>query len=158
VSDLTRFSRETGDALNIVKKIQKTYGIKIVSAGRGMIYDCNDYNSFFMMGLEFLLGNTENIKRTNDINGGIYTAKAVSQRYIGARPPFGYRREGKGKNSILVIIEEEAAVIRFIYDAYLRHVPIAVIEEDAKDRGLRRTRHSLIEGILTCPIYSSQPM
>src|SRR6267142_151364 len=32
VSDLTRFSREVGDAVNIAKKIQKTYGIRIVSA------------------------------------------------------------------------------------------------------------------------------
>jgi DNA invertase Pin-like site-specific DNA recombinase len=112
VSDLTRFSRELGDAVNIVKKIQKTYGIRIVSAGRGAIYDCTDHNSFFMMALEFLLGNTENLKRMNDINGGIYTAKAINQRYIGPRPPFGYRREGKGKNSILVIVEEEATVIR----------------------------------------------
>jgi len=28
-------------------------------------------------GLEFLMGNSENIKRQNDINAGIYTAKAV---------------------------------------------------------------------------------
>ncbi len=81
VSDLTRFSRELGDAVNIVKKIQKTYGIKIVSAGRGAIYDCTDHNSFFMMALEFLLGNTENLKRMNDINGGIYTAKAIKGCY-----------------------------------------------------------------------------
>ena len=71
----------------------------------------------------------------NDINGGIYTAKAIKGRYIGARPPFGYRREGKGKNSILVIIEEEAVIIRFIYSAYLRNGPISVIQADAKDRG-----------------------
>ena len=156
VSDLTRFSRELGDAVNIVKKIQKTYGIRIVSAGRGAIYDCTDHNSFFMMALEFLLGNTENLKRMNDINGGIYTAKAINQRYIGPRPPFGYKREGKGKNSILVIVEEEEAVIRFIYAAYLRNVPISVIEADARDRGLRGTRNSLIDMILRCPIYSSQ--
>ena len=156
VSDLTRFSRELGDAVNVVKKIQKTYGIKIVSAGRGAIYDCTDHNSFFMMALEFLLGNTENLKRMNDINGGIYTAKAIKGRYIGARPPFGYRREGKGKNSILVIVEEEAEVIRFIYNAYLRNVPLSVIEADARDRGLRGIRNSLIDRILKCPIYSSQ--
>ncbi|SRR5258708_1305601 len=46
VSDLTRFSREVGDAINIAKKIQKTYAVKIVSAGRGNIYDCTDHNSF----------------------------------------------------------------------------------------------------------------
>src|SRR5712675_3516871 len=83
VSDLTRFSREAGDAINTIKSIQRSFGIRIVSAGRGSVYDCTDHNSFFMMGLEFLLGNTENLKRINDINGGIYTAKAINQRYIG---------------------------------------------------------------------------
>jgi site-specific DNA recombinase len=156
VSDLTRFSREVGDAVNIAKKIQKTYGIRIVSAGRGNIYDCTDHNSFFMMGLEFLLGNTENLKRINDINSGIYAAKAINQRYIGPRPPFGYRREGRGKNSILVPVPEEAAIVQLVYHSYLKNVPIPVIEADAKDKGLRGTRNSLIEGILASPIYSSQ--
>ena len=155
VSDLTRFSREAGDALNIVKKIQTTYGIKIVSAGRATVYDCTDHSSFFMMGLEFLLGNTENLKRANDINGGIYTAKAIKHRYIGPRAPFGYRREGKGENSRLVVVEDEARVVRFIYDAYLRNVPQYVIEMDAKSMGLRKTGNSIIELILTCPIYTS---
>jgi site-specific DNA recombinase len=62
VSELTRFSREAGDAINMVKRIQKEYGIRIVSAGKGTIYDCLDHNSFFMMGLEFVMGNSENIK------------------------------------------------------------------------------------------------
>jgi site-specific DNA recombinase len=156
VSDLTRFSREAGDALNIAKKIQKTYGIKIVSAGRSTVYDCTDHNSFFMMGLEFLLGNTENLKRINDINSGIYAAKAIKQRYIGPRAPFGYKKEGRGQNTLLVPIPEEAKVIRFIFQSYLRGVPISVIEADARDMGLKGTRHCLIERILACPVYSSQ--
>ena len=45
-------------AVNIVKKIQMEYGIKIVSASRGAVYDITEPNSFFMMALEFLLGNT----------------------------------------------------------------------------------------------------
>jgi len=156
VSDLTRFSREAGDALNIAKKIQKTYGIKIVSAGRGTVYDCTDHNSFFMMGLEFLLGNTENLKRINDINSGIYAAKAIKQRYIGPRAPFGYKKEGRGQNTLLVPVPEEARVIRFIFQSYLRGVPVSDIEADARDMGLKGTRHCLIERILACPVYSSQ--
>src|SRR5687768_9818634 len=46
VAELTRFSREAGDAITMVKNIQKKYGIKIVSAGRGVIYDCYDHHSF----------------------------------------------------------------------------------------------------------------
>ncbi len=156
VSDLTRFSREAGDAINTIKGIQRSYGIRIVSAGRGSVYDCTDHNSFFMMGLEFLLGNTENLKRINDINGGIYTAKAINQRYIGSRAPFGYRKEGKGPKVVLMIVEDEATIIRWIYDSYLRRVPDYIIQSDARDMGLKVRNNNLIKDILTSPIYSSQ--
>jgi site-specific DNA recombinase len=156
VSDLTRFSREAGDAINTIKSIQHSFGIRIVSAGRGSVYDCTDHNSFFMMGLEFLLGNTENLKRINDINGGIYTAKAINQRYIGPRAPFGYRKEGKSPKVVLVIVEEQAAIIRWIYDSYLRGVPDYIIQSDVRDMGLKVRNKNLIKDILTSPIYSSQ--
>ena len=70
VAELSRFSRESGDAISLAKSIQLTNGVKIASASRGIIYDCTDSNSFFMMGLEFLMANAENIKRESDINGG----------------------------------------------------------------------------------------
>ncbi|MDQ1149276.1 recombinase family protein [Sphingobacterium zeae] len=77
VAELTRSSRIAGDAINMVTKIQALYDVRIVSASRGSIYDCMDHNSFFIMGLEFLMGNSENIKRQNYIDAGIYTAKAI---------------------------------------------------------------------------------
>lgn len=134
------------------------YGIKIVSASRGAVYDITDPNSFFMMALEFLLGNTENIKRAADINSAIYAAKTVRGRYIGSRAPFGYKKEywqeGKKKLFRLVVNEEEATIVRWIYDAYLRNCPLYLIKEDATAMGLRGTRNSLIELILTCPVYA----
>jgi hypothetical protein len=53
-----------------------------------------------------------------------------------------------------VIVEEEAAIIRWIYEAYLRNTPLYLIKDDAKAMGLRGTRHSLIELILACPVYA----
>ncbi|HWB27721.1 MAG TPA: recombinase family protein [Chitinophagaceae bacterium] len=155
VADLTRFSREAGDALNIAKEIQRKYGVRIVSAGRGSVYDCTDHNSFFMMGLEFLLGNTENLKRMNDINSGIYAAKAIKQRYIGPHAPFGYRKEGRGKNVLLVPVEEEARVIRFMYEAFLKNVPSYIITADAVTMGFKATGNSALKKVLECPIYCS---
>lgn len=61
------------------------------------------------MGLEFLLGNSENIERQSDINGGIYTAKAIIGKWIhGGSPPFGYKKEGIGDERHLVINETES--------------------------------------------------
>lgn len=156
VSELTRFSRETGDAINMVKKIQSTYNIRIVSASRGQVYDIYDSGSFMMMGIEFLLGNTENIKRATDINGGIYTAKAIKGKWIQGGPaPFGYKKEGSGDQRRLVVHEPEAAVIRYIFVEYLKDVPVIDIKKQAKKMGLRRTSRSCIQEILSNPLYMS---
>jgi site-specific DNA recombinase len=154
VSELTRFSRETGDAINMVKKIQREYGVRIVSAMRGTIYDCLDHNSFFMMGLEFLLGNSENIKRTNDINGGIYTAKAVKGKWIqGGAAPYGYKKEGTGDHRHLVIHEPEAIVVRYIFQAFLHNTPFYIIEQKVKQMGFNRTGNGRVHEILKHPVY-----
>lgn len=153
VAELTRFSREAGDAINMVKQIQHQYGIRIVSASRSSIYDCYDSSSFFMMGLEFLLGNSENIKRTNDINGGIYTAKTDGRWIQGGAAPYGFAKDGTGKERRLVVKEAEAAVIRFIYAAYLSNTPFYIIAQDARKMGLKRNGNSAVQEILQNPIY-----
>lgn len=156
VAELTRFSRETGDAINMVKKIQSEYSIKIASCSRGVIYDCTDPNSFFMMGLEFLLGHSENIKRQNDINGGIYAAKTEGKWIQGGPAPFGYRKEGAGDQRKLIIDESQATVIRFIYDAFLRNTPDYVIRLDVKEMGFSLRGNNAIKSILKNPIYNAQ--
>ena len=155
VSELTRFSREAGDAINMVKKIQATYDIRIVSASRGAVYDCLDANSFFMMGLEFLLGNSENIKRQNDVNGGIYTAKAIKGKWIrgGKRPPYGYKIEGTGQERRLIVDRKEAVAVRQIYEDYLANIPVYFIRQRAEELGFYLTGHSSIMKILKNPIY-----
>lgn len=154
VAELTRFSRIAGDAINMVTKIQSLYDIRIVGASRGSIYDCMDHNSFFIMGLEFLMGNSENIKRQNEINWGIYTAKAVKGLWIhGGAAPFGYKKEGKKDDRRLVIKEGEAIVVRYVYNAFIAGVPLYKIKERAKELGLNRTGNTAVERLLTNPLY-----
>lgn len=154
VAELTRFSREAGDAINMVKEIQRTYGIRIVSAGRSCIYDVYDSNSFFMMGLEFLLGNSENIKRQNEINSGIYTAKTEKGKWIqGGKAPFGFRKEGVGKERRLVINEAQAIIVRHIYEAFLNNTPAYLITRQANEMGMNRTSNSYVQEILRNPLY-----
>jgi site-specific DNA recombinase len=149
VAELTRFSRDLGDAVNMVKKIQFSYGVKIVSASRSAIYDCSDSNSYFMMALEFLQGESENIKRTNDINGGIYTAKTEKGKYIGARAPYGYKKQD-GK---LVQDETKAAIVRFIFDAWLSRMPQYLVEQEAKKKGFPHSSSDPLRKLLKNPLY-----
>ena len=156
VAELTRFSREAGDAINMVKLIQNTYGILIVSAGRGMVYDVFEHSSFLMMGLEFLLGNSENIKRTADINGGIYAAKTSGRWIQGGPAPYGYKKEGAGKDKKLVIYEPQAVVIRYIFNSFLHNAPIYLIKDDAKKMGMPLKGNNAVHDILKNPLYMSQ--
>lgn len=149
VAELTRFSRELGDATNMVVKIQKTYNIRIVSASRSMIFDVTDHNSFFFMGLDFLQGNVENIKRTNDINGGIYTAKTIKGKYIGPKAPYGYKKE----NGLLVQDEEKASIVRFIFDAWLSRMPQYLVEQEAKKKGFPHRGSDPLRKLLKNPVY-----
>jgi site-specific DNA recombinase len=149
VSELTRFSREAGDAINMIKEIQRKYAVRIVSASRSVIYDCSDSNSFFMMGLEFLLGNSENIKRQNDINGGIYTAKTEKGKYIGPRAPYGYKKQD-GK---LVPHEEQSPIVRFIFDAWLHRTPQYLVEQQAKAKGFPHRGSDPLRKLLKNPVY-----
>ncbi|RYE02368.1 MAG: recombinase family protein [Sphingobacteriales bacterium] len=155
VSELTRFSREVDDAIAMVKKIQRDYDVRIVSAGRGSIYDVLDHNSFFMMGIEFLLGNSENIKRQSDVNGGIYAAKVKGKWVQGGKfIPYGYRKEGADKDRKLVINEEEAVIIRYLYEAARCGTPDYIMRQRAKELGFNRTGNSAVRDILLNPVYA----
>lgn len=106
------------------------------------------------MGLEFLLGNSENIKRTSDINGGIYTAKAIKGLWIqGRAAPYGYKKSGTAEKRRLIIDDKEAAIVKYIYEAYLANIPLYIIKRNAKELGFTRSGNSAIKDILSNLLY-----
>lgn len=100
-----------------------------------------------------MLAEEDNINRTLKINGGIYTAKAKEGRYIHGDPPYGYRITGEGKNKHLIIQEEEALVVRYMFDAYIKNVPIYLISQHAKSLGFKHSGNSAIIRLISKPIY-----
>ena len=156
VSEMDRFSRDAGEAITLIKKLQLKYSVQIVSVTEGITYDYRDSGSFFRTGLSFLLAEDDNIRRANKINSGIYTAKAQEGRFIGSKAPLGYKVEGKGKARKLIIVEGEAIIVKYIYNSYLKSMPIYMIIIGAKDLGFKLSSNSIIEKILINPIYSGQ--
>lgn len=152
VSELTRFSRKLGEAMQTVEEIQAKYNIKIVSAGRCQVYDVNDFGSFINMANEFTYGDAENRKRQSDINGGIYIAKAKEGRYIGAGCPYGYIKEGEAKKH-LVIDPAAAEVVRFIFDSYAAGVQPKIIRQQAIAKGFNSKGQSILANLLSNPVY-----
>ncbi|MBC9794956.1 recombinase family protein [Sinomicrobium weinanense] len=74
--------------------------------------------------------------------------------YLSSVPPYGYRKAGECKERILVVEDREAKIVRFIFDAYLRKIPLYIIREKACKIGFQRKGNTAIQRILKNPAYA----
>lgn len=155
INSFDRFSRDAGEALMKIKSLQTKYNISVVSVIEGITFDKNDAGSFFYTGLLLLKAEDELIRHKNRVNLGIYTAKKKFGRYLGLAP-YGYKNAmDEQKKPVILVNEERAPIIRFIYDAYLKNTPLYIIYQDAIQMGFPQRGHSAIERILKNPSYTS---
>ncbi len=154
VDQMDRFSRDAGEAMSLVKNLQKKYSIQVVSVSEGITFDYDTPGSFFRAGLQLLLAEEDNINRSIKIRGGLYTARAKEGRYVGTTAPFGYYKSGDGKDRRIYINEKEADLVKFIYDAYLKGMPLVEIKRIAHQRGFNKFAHTAIERVLASPVYA----
>lgn len=154
VDQLDRFSRDAGEAMNMVKQFQRKYNIQIVSVTEGIIFDYETPGSFFRAGLQLLLAEEDNINRSIKVRGGLYTARAKEGRFLTREKPFGYTKVGEGKQRHLEINEQEAKIVRTIYEMFLRNVPLYKIKEIAYEAGFDRKGSMAIDRVLVNPVYA----
>ncbi|MCT1523827.1 recombinase family protein [Sphingobacterium hotanense] len=155
VDQLDRFSRDAGEAMSMVKLLQQKYSIQVVSVTEGITFDYDTPGSFFRAGLQLLLAEEDNINRSIKVKGGLYTARAKEGRYVYKNAPFGYRKQGERKDRRLIVEETEAKIVRFIYDAFLRDMPLYKIKEKARELGFNTKGNMAIERVLSNPTYAS---
>lgn len=101
-----------------------------------------------------LLAEEDNINRSIKIRGGNYTARAKEGRFLSNLAPYGYKKVGEGKNRTLEVDENDAKVVKFIFDAYLRNMPLYKIKEEARKMGFNRKGNVAIEKVLKNPAYA----
>jgi site-specific DNA recombinase len=154
VDQLDRFSRDAGEAMSMVKNLQKKYSIQVVSVTEGITFDYETPGSFFRAGLQLLLAEEDNINRSIKVKGGLYTAKAKEGRFVYKNAPFGYRKQGERKERKLIVEESEAKVIRYIYDSYLKNVPLYLIKQQARKIGFTTNGTTAVERVLSNPVYA----
>jgi site-specific DNA recombinase len=154
VDQMDRFSRDAGEAMSLVKSLQRRYGIQIVSVTENITFDYDTPGSFFRAGLQLLLAEEDNINRSIKIRGGNYTARAKEGRFLSNLAPFGYKKEGVGKDRTIVIEEREALVVRYIFDAFLNSTPLYIIKQTAREMGFNRGGSMAIERVLQNPAYA----
>ncbi len=75
-------------------------------------------------------------------------------RFVFKNPPFGYSKVGEKKERHLVVQETQAKIIRFIYDACLRDVPLYKIKEKAYQLGFNIKGTMAVEKVLANPVYA----
>jgi site-specific DNA recombinase len=154
VDQLDRFSRDAGEAMNMVKQFQRKYAIQIVSVTEGIMFDYDTPGSFFRAGLQLLLAEEDNINRSIKVRGGLYTARAKEGRFLTREKPFGYAKVGEGKQRHLEVNESEAKIVRTIYDMFLHDVPLNKIKEIAYHAGFDRKGNMAIDRVLANPVYA----
>jgi DNA invertase Pin-like site-specific DNA recombinase len=154
VDQMDRFSRDAGEAMTLVKNLQKKFNIQVVSVTEGITFDYDTPGSFFRAGLQLLLAEEDNINRSIKIRGGNYTARAKEGRFLSNLAPFGYWKVGEGKDRTLEIDEQNAKIIRFIFDAYLRDMPLYKIKAQAVRMGFDRNGNTAIRKVLQNPAYA----
>jgi len=154
VDQMDRFSRNAGEALTMIKHLQRRYKIQVVSVTEGITFDYEVPGNFFRTGLQFLLAEEDNINRSIKVRKGLYTAKAKEGRFIGSVPPYGYRKSGVGKERILLVNEAESEIVKFIYKSYLRNVPLYIIKKEVYEMGFIRKGNVAVENILKNPVYA----
>lgn len=156
INSFDRFSRDAGEAIVAIKKLQRKFAIKVVSVTEGVTFDADDPGSFFYAGLMLLKGEDEIIRNRSRINLGIYTAKKKEGRYLGAAP-YGYKNAKDERNKPIIVPNEATQhIVKYIFESFLRNIPLNEIGRGARAMGYSQGSNSAITRILANRVYIGQ--
>lgn len=113
--DIDRLGRVDTKDRGIILDAFKSHNTKIITPRK--IYDLNDEIDEFSTEMQMLMARQELKKITQRMQTGI--KKSIEEGYHVCEPPYGYRRIYAGKRPTLEICEEEARVVRMVFDMYV---------------------------------------
>ena len=148
-----RLIRNARDAFNFLHTAENTYGLSIYSSTEN--FDIDPTSPMFFKFRADLFVNAEFERRviTERTSLGLWRSRDTG-RYTHTAP-FGYyqKKDETGRN-LLRVNQDEADIVQYIYEAFAREVPKAVIKRNALSRGMRRKDNSVIDKILRNPLYT----
>lgn len=133
VFDLSRFSRGGEYGIIDALKLQEN-GVQLFSITE--TYG-NDFGGKLIKHVKFLMAEEMIEKLKTDVARGMKD-NALKCKHNGGVPPLGY---DVGKDGSLVINEEEAAAVRYIFEMYSRQRPYNEICSELNRRGLKTKRN-----------------
>lgn len=153
--DIDRLGRVDTKDRGIILDTFKSHDTKIITPRK--IYNLNDEIDEFSTEIQMLMARQELKKITQRMQTGV--RKSVEEGYHVGEPPFGYRRTYIGKRPTLEIHEEEARIIRMIFDMYVNQgLGSHIIAETINSMGYKTRKGSqfsrnTIRFFLQNPIY-----
>lgn len=150
IYDSSRFSRSLKDSI-VYKSILQKNGVQLISITEPVL---DDDSSLMVDALNGAMNEMYIRKLSKNVRRG--QEQKVIRGEVFSKPPFGYRRPFPA--SPFVIVEEEAEIVRYIYQAYSDGRTTYSLATELAQTSVR-TRHGnpfdtrQIERILTNPIY-----
>ncbi|MED1874851.1 recombinase family protein [Brevibacillus borstelensis] len=114
-ASLSRFARDTGDALNLKRKLVDALGIRLISIDEG--YDSKkDLDE-----LKFTIISAVNQKLSEQISYSSRRGKrqsALKGNFTGSIPPYGYKKQLVNDRKMLIPDEETKHIVQKIFQLY----------------------------------------
>ena len=129
---ISRFARNTTDCLELVRKLA---GLGIYLYFEREKINTRDMEGELMLTILSSFAEEESVSISQNMKWSVQR-RFKNGTYIIANPPYGYRNE-KGS---MVIVEDEAEIVRQIFGDYLAGNSTAAIAEDLKKRGVKTRR------------------
>ncbi len=153
--DIDRLGRVDTKDRGIILDAFKTHNTRIITPRK--LYDLNDELDEFSTEIQMLFARQELKKITQRLRQGVQ--RTVEDGYHVGEPPYGYRRIYIDKRPTLGIHEEEAKLIRTIFDMYVNQgIGSHIIADTINSMGYRTRKdtpfsRNTIRFILQNPAY-----
>lgn len=151
---ISRFARDLSDALTLKKRLEKLYGIRIISVEEGYDTSIDGRNSEMIFTIHAMVAAQKSQEMSKSIRRGLRQS-AISGRHIGNVAPFGYIKNSEKK---LVFDPVNAPVVKEIFSMYMAGLGTKRIAAHLNSRGILPMRAnawqvSSINAILRNSVY-----
>ncbi len=153
VLDHDRFSRNLAEALIKIKELNDKFKVKVLATTDSFDMDYSDPSNFLIRSFKYMMAESELHRIRQRVRNGQQQA-AMSGRFL-AKAPFGYSNAKDDTNkSILLIDEEKAKVVRWMFKEFVRQPDIEPLRAKLAEKGHKFTGRSTLQKMLCNHVYA----
>lgn len=129
--NISRFGRDTVEVLTAVEKLVDA-GVRVVFVTEGIDTEKDDYRLY--ISVHESCAQAENESRSENIKWGNKQRAANGTSKLYDRKCYGYTNDDDGK---LIIVDEEAKIVKMIFDWYLQGDSVIAIIKKLEQQGIK---------------------